>query len=300
MKLPYDCRGMPAYETEVDGWTVGPVLSKLHMSDEGLYDRMLSTARGSPTAAIVVDGEGRIIALNEAWTALCGYSPNEALHQSPKILQGDATDAAKARRFSDEVRECGAARTILANYSKGGDPFAHQLRSTKVCSRQGDSTYYFTESEAVADKAIERAVLDGEVYRCALLLDVQTRLSDTPPPPGPTLFQAERRVGRLRRARSHYPHSLPPRPRPPRLAGGRRLDRDFRHARRHHRPRCGRRPPAGRARGGQHRAAPGGPRVRRGRVRLARPRRRALEGGPPPCRVLIGCPCRWRCARSKK
>ncbi|EOD16050.1 PAS domain protein [Emiliania huxleyi CCMP1516] len=165
MKLPYDCRGMPAYETEVDGWTVGPVLSKLHMSDEGLYDRMLSTARGSPTAAIVVDGEGRIIALNEAWTALCGYSPNEALHQSPKILQGDATDAAKARRFSDEVRECGAARTILANYSKGGDPFAHQLRSTKVCSRQGDSTYYFTESEAVADKAIERAVLDGEVYR---------------------------------------------------------------------------------------------------------------------------------------
>ena len=141
--------------------------------------------------------------------------------------------------------------------------------------------------------AKQQAVLDGEVYRCALLLDVQTRLSDTPPPPGPTLFQAERRVGRLRRARSHYPHSLPPRPRPPRLAGGRRLDRDFRHARRHHRPRCGRRPPAGRARGGQHRAAPGGPRVRRGRVRLARPRRRALEGGPPPCRVLIGCPCRW-------
>ena len=137
MKLPYDCRGMPAYETEVDGWTVGPVLSKLHMSDEGLYDRMLSTARGSPTAAIVVDGEGRIIALNEAWTALCGYSPNEALHQSPKILQGDATDAAKAQRFSDEVRECGAARTILANYTKGGDPFAHLLRSTKVCSRQG-------------------------------------------------------------------------------------------------------------------------------------------------------------------
>ena len=34
MKLPYDCRGMPAYETEVDGWTVGPVLSKLHMSDD--------------------------------------------------------------------------------------------------------------------------------------------------------------------------------------------------------------------------------------------------------------------------
>ena len=116
MKLPYDCRGMPAYETEVDGWTVGPVLSKLHMSDEGLYDRMLSTARGSPTAAIVVDGEGRIIALNEAWTALCGYSPNCTVEASPAIhinAHSHKRTTPDPRRTSTDSREGGETATTV-------------------------------------------------------------------------------------------------------------------------------------------------------------------------------------------
>jgi len=38
-------------------------------------------------ASIVLDQRERIVAVNSAWTRLCGFSANEALGSSPKLLQ---------------------------------------------------------------------------------------------------------------------------------------------------------------------------------------------------------------------
>jgi PAS domain-containing protein len=104
----------------MDGWSLTQRFAAGRLSG-GLYEMMLD----SDKAAIVLDGAERIVAVNEKWQSLCGFAPSEALHASPKILQGELTNQEKAHAFAHELRTTGEARTTLANYTKGGEPFAH-------------------------------------------------------------------------------------------------------------------------------------------------------------------------------
>jgi PAS domain S-box-containing protein len=91
--------------------------------------------------------------LNEKWQVLCGFTPSEVQHKSPKeLLQGDKTDTAKARAFAEEIHRAGTAKTTLANYTKAGELFVLQLTSTRVTDRNGN-VFYFTEGREVCGPA---------------------------------------------------------------------------------------------------------------------------------------------------
>lgn len=97
---------------------------------------------------------GSIIAANKAWQDQCGFG-KEAIGQSPKILHGERTDHVKAKRFSIECAEKDESKMTLINYKKDGTPFAHKIRCEKI---QG-SSIYLTQSVALPDSPIRRAVM---------------------------------------------------------------------------------------------------------------------------------------------
>ena len=78
----------------------------------------------------------KILVANEAFASLCGYSCDELIGESPKILQGPETDIEAAKRFRDDIGRNGYASTTLVNYRKDGSPYevfliGSELRLTK-------------------------------------------------------------------------------------------------------------------------------------------------------------------------
>ena len=78
-------------------------------------------------SVIVTDEHERIVGVSRRWVDLCGFLPTEAFGQTPRILQGVATDLTAARLFVSQVRNGSEARVVLLNYSKTGDVFRHEL-----------------------------------------------------------------------------------------------------------------------------------------------------------------------------
>merc|ERR1719222_382655 len=71
-------------------------------------------------AATILVRDGELVGCNRAWQLLCRYEPAECLGATPKILQGELTDKAKARRFSEELERCGSSASTLVNYTRTG------------------------------------------------------------------------------------------------------------------------------------------------------------------------------------
>ena len=97
-----------------------------------------------PEPAILVDEANKIVAANEAWQVQCGYG-EEAIGESPKILQGALTDRAKATRFTHRAMREGRAGTSLVNYKADGSPFMHTFVADRI------DFFYFTKTTRAAN-----------------------------------------------------------------------------------------------------------------------------------------------------
>jgi len=108
--------------------------------------------------------DGRIIAVNAAWSALCGFAPEDALGKTPRILQGEMTSKTKARHFAREVHTAGQSciRAKLVNYTKSGRPFVHCLQTRRVMDDRSGREYFVTESHEETDPIISNAMLGIE------------------------------------------------------------------------------------------------------------------------------------------
>lgn len=102
-----------------------------------------------------------IVACNSAWNKLCGWSAEEALGASPKILQGECTNCHKATEFSRRASTNDCASVTLVNYTKHGKPFVHRIHTSRVKDLAG-TEYFFTQSEKVENRALIRAMLKGQ------------------------------------------------------------------------------------------------------------------------------------------
>jgi len=74
----------------------------------------------------------RIIGVNEAWRALCGYTDAEAIGNVPAMLQGEKTDLKVAHAFSESLRTTGHATAILTNQNKDGTHFRPRLTGERM------------------------------------------------------------------------------------------------------------------------------------------------------------------------
>lgn len=146
------------------------------MADSWRADTLGKMARSKhPIILTECASPGNIVACNQAWNKLCGFSPEEALGQPTTILQGKLTSRQKARQFAAQVQankiysgENGFASSQavssvkLVNYNKGGRAFVHCLKAWRVMDEDTGTEYYMTESHEECDSAINRAMLMGD------------------------------------------------------------------------------------------------------------------------------------------
>ena len=83
-----------------------------------------------------------IVYVNQAFTELTGFSPQEVIGLNPRILQSTGTDAGAKRTIYEGLRKQIPVRVTLKNYSKSGKEYWLDLSILPLRNPRGVVTHY--------------------------------------------------------------------------------------------------------------------------------------------------------------
>jgi PAS domain S-box-containing protein len=83
-----------------------------------------------------------IVYVNKAFTDLTGYTADEVLGASPRLLQGAATDTAGLERLSADMAASRVFEGKATNYRKDGTPFTMWWRVIPLTDSTGKPAFY--------------------------------------------------------------------------------------------------------------------------------------------------------------
>lgn len=125
----------------------------------------------------------RIVYVNDGFKRMTGYSKEEVIGKTPRILQGPKTDRATLDRLKNSLKEGKAFFGQAVNYRKDGSEFIMQWDIHPLFDEEGNITHWvsyqhdITErkraEELVVDSNIEFDDLDEESKRTLVDIDEQ-------------------------------------------------------------------------------------------------------------------------------
>ncbi len=94
----------------------------------------------------------RIVAVNEAWVNLCGYTRNESQGRSVgNLLQGPDTDMKNVTSMLSKLLLGEEARATLTNYTKNGKKFKNSIRVGPIVDDMGKTVNFVGVLREVRD-----------------------------------------------------------------------------------------------------------------------------------------------------
>jgi diguanylate cyclase (GGDEF)-like protein/PAS domain S-box-containing protein len=131
----YDERGRPLR-------SVGTVqdITERHLVEQQL--RVAATAFESQEGMVITDADNVILRINRSFTNITGYSSEEAVGQSPQLLNSGRHDAAYYAAMWDSIRSTGAWQGEIWNRRKNGEVYPEWLTITAVKDDAGTVTHY--------------------------------------------------------------------------------------------------------------------------------------------------------------
>ena len=111
----------------------------------------------------------RIVFVNDAFERRTGYSREDALGQSPRILHGPNTQRSELDRIRVALKDWQPVRAELINYTKSRDEFWIELDITPVAVNGARFTHWVAVARDITQrKQAERALSDSEQRYAAL------------------------------------------------------------------------------------------------------------------------------------
>ena len=113
----------------------------------------------------------RIVYVNDAFEQRTGYTREEVLGKSPRLLQGLNTQQAELRRLGASLKAFQPVRAELINYKKSGEEFWIELDIVPIADGKGCFTHWVSVARDITDRKLaERALVESE-QRYAALFD---------------------------------------------------------------------------------------------------------------------------------
>ncbi|MDR9096144.1 bifunctional diguanylate cyclase/phosphodiesterase [Burkholderia multivorans] len=120
----------------------------------------------SAQGMMITDAEQRILTVNPAFTQMTGYTPEEVIGQTPRILQSGRHDAAFFRALWESILDTGHWQGEIWDRRKTGEIYPKWLSIAAVRDGQGKITHYIgiftdiTEQKAQATRIEQLAFYD--------------------------------------------------------------------------------------------------------------------------------------------
>lgn len=110
----------------------------------------------SPVASVVSDPrlpDNPLIACNQAFMDLTGYSEDEIVGRNCRFLAGPGTEPWLTETIRQGVRDRKPVMVEILNYKKDGTPFRNAVVVAPMFDDQGELTYFFGSQVELADDA---------------------------------------------------------------------------------------------------------------------------------------------------
>ncbi|MFN1834807.1 PAS domain-containing protein [Balneola sp. MJW-20] len=125
----------------------------------------------------------RIVYVNSGFTKMTGYSKEEAIGNTPRMLQGEKTDPHVLERLKTRLIEGQAFFGHTVNYRKDGTEFINQWDIHPLTNDQGEITHWVSYQRDISDRSETSKVvfdanldfdnLDEESKKTYIDLDIQ-------------------------------------------------------------------------------------------------------------------------------
>ncbi|MEX2363878.1 MAG: PAS domain S-box protein [Balneolaceae bacterium] len=133
-------------------------LSLLEQATRTDYDSILITD-------LNLDKPGpKIVYVNEGFTEMTGYTKEEVLGKTPRILQGEKTDRFVLDRLVNRLTHGEAFFGHTINYKKDGSEFVNQWDIHPLTNKEGEVTHWVSYQRDITDrKEPGRMIFDSEI-----------------------------------------------------------------------------------------------------------------------------------------
>lgn len=84
----------------------------------------------------------KIVYVNKAFSDLTGYSPEEVMGKTPRILQGPDSDPETRAKIRESLRKQEPIRTAIVNYSKSGEKYWLDINIIPLKNNNGEVTHF--------------------------------------------------------------------------------------------------------------------------------------------------------------
>ena len=164
------------------------LVSKIFEKEQKQLDalRIASYAFDSQEAIAITDINEKIIKINKGFTNITGYSEDEAIGQTPRILQSGKHTPEFFTDMWKTIQEKGRWKGDIYNKRKNGEIYPERLSITAIKDSKGKTTNYIAHFLDISDlkKAQEKAeyqanhdILTGIANRKLLIEILQKELS---------------------------------------------------------------------------------------------------------------------------
>lgn len=106
------------------------------------------------TAADLDSPGPTIVYVNPAFTERTGYTAEEVLGRSPRLMQGPGTDHEMLRRVTEELRAGRVGRATVVNYARDGAPYWVEMRVVPLRDRRGVISHFAAIKRVVEPAAM--------------------------------------------------------------------------------------------------------------------------------------------------
>jgi PAS domain S-box-containing protein len=133
---------------------------------EQLIELQTAALKAAPNAIVITDREARIIWVNNAFEQLTGYSNQEVVGQSTRMLKSGQHSASFYKNLWDTILSGASWRGGLVNRRKNGTLYSEEMSITPVRDRAGEITHFVAVKRDITEsKNSERDLL----FKTALL-----------------------------------------------------------------------------------------------------------------------------------
>ncbi len=128
--------------------------------------RLSWVAKHTTNAVIISDKNGMIEWVNEGFTKITGYKPEEVIGKKPgRILQGKDTDPETVALLRQKIADAQPVNVDILNYTKDQRPYWLNLDITPIFSKRNTLTNFIAIESDITQRILEKEYLANMVEK---------------------------------------------------------------------------------------------------------------------------------------